>query len=82
MSLRFTTMAEPPIAIEAGLLSKAEVKTAYLKMQENVRNANAATIGLTIYPVYPAGTFKNKRNGALFLSERRRLDLVRRTNGF
>jgi len=47
------------IAIEAGLLSKAEVKAAYLKMQDNVREAKAATIGLTIYPVYPAGTFKN-----------------------
>ncbi|MFA6274165.1 MAG: hypothetical protein WC662_03310, partial [Candidatus Paceibacterota bacterium] len=29
------------IAIEAGLLSKSEVKAAYLKMQENVRNAKA-----------------------------------------
>jgi hypothetical protein len=45
------------------LLSKAEVKAAYLKMQENVKAANAATIGLTIYPVYPAGTFKNKGMG-------------------
>jgi glycogen debranching enzyme len=47
------------IAMEAGLLSKKEVKQAYLKMQENVRSAHAATIGLTLYPVYPAGTFKN-----------------------
>lgn len=47
------------VAMEAGLLSKAEVKAAYLKMQENVKAANAATIGLTLYPVYPAGTFKN-----------------------
>lgn len=51
------------IAIEAGLLTKAEVKAAYLKMQENVKNAKAATIGLTIYPVYPAGTFKNAGMG-------------------
>ncbi|MES2829206.1 MAG: hypothetical protein V4687_13670 [Bacteroidota bacterium] len=47
------------IAIEAGLLSKAEVKAAYLKMQANVKAANAATIGLTLYPVYPKGLFKN-----------------------
>ncbi|WP_214225277.1 hypothetical protein [Pedobacter sp. B4-66] len=51
------------IAIEAGLLSKEEVKTAYKKMQENVKKANAATIGLTIYPVYPQGFFKNKGMG-------------------
>lgn len=47
------------VAIEAGLLTKKEVKTAYRKMQENVKKANAATIGLTIYPVYPKGYFKN-----------------------
>jgi glycogen debranching enzyme len=47
------------VAIEAGLLSKQEVKQAYAKMQDNVKKANAATIGLTLYPVYPAGTFKN-----------------------
>ncbi|SHG30299.1 GH36-type glycosyl hydrolase domain-containing protein [Pedobacter caeni] len=51
------------VAIEAGLLSKDEVKTAYKKMQENVKKANAATIGLTIYPVYPEGFFKNKGMG-------------------
>lgn len=51
------------VAIEAGLLNKEEVKTAYRKMQENVKKANAATIGLTIYPVYPEGYFKNKGMG-------------------
>ena len=51
------------VAIEAGLLSKREVKQAYRKMQENVKQAHAATIGLTLYPVYPAGTFKNKGMG-------------------
>lgn len=51
------------VAIEAGILTRAEVKTAYQKMQEDVKNANAATIGLTIYPVYPAGFFKNKSMG-------------------
>jgi len=47
------------VAIAADLLSKAEVKHAYERMQQNVKSANAATIGLTLYPVYPAGTFKN-----------------------
>ncbi|WP_205511584.1 hypothetical protein [Longitalea arenae] len=51
------------VAIEAGLLSKSEVLQAYKKMQENVKRANAATIGLTLYPVYPAGSFKNKGMG-------------------
>ena len=39
------------VAIEAGLLSKSEVEQAYRKMQENVKQAHAATIGLTLYPV-------------------------------
>ncbi|WP_185153979.1 amylo-alpha-1,6-glucosidase [Dysgonomonas sp. ZJ709] len=47
------------VAIEAGLLSKEEIKTAYKKMQENVKAAGAQTIGLTMYPVYPNGFFKN-----------------------
>lgn len=51
------------IAIEAGLLSKKEIKEAYAKMQENVKKANASSIGLTIYPVYPLGTFKNTGMG-------------------
>jgi len=51
------------IAIEANFLTKKEVKQAYLKMQENVKNAKASTIGLTLYPVYPARTFKNTGMG-------------------
>jgi glycogen debranching enzyme len=47
------------IAIEAGLLSKEEIKEAYAKMQQNVKDANAQTIGLTLYPAYPNGYFKN-----------------------
>ena len=47
------------IAIGANFLSKKEVKQAYLKMQDNVKKANASSIGLTLYPTYPAGTFKN-----------------------
>lgn len=51
------------VAIEAGLLTKKQVKEAYEKMQQNVKDANAATIGLTLYPVYPAGSFQNKVMG-------------------
>lgn len=47
------------VAIEAGLLNKEEIKTAYEKMQANVKAAKAQTIGLTMYPVYPNGFFKN-----------------------
>ena len=48
------------IAMEAGLLTREQVKEAYLKMKENVKAAGAQTIGLTLYPVYPNGTFVNK----------------------
>ena len=47
------------IAIEAGLLNRKEIIIAYHKMQENVKAAGAQTIGLTLYPVYPTGYFKN-----------------------
>jgi glycogen debranching enzyme len=47
------------IAIEADFLTAKEVKDAYTKMQQNVISAKASTIGLTLYPVYPEGTFKN-----------------------
>jgi len=47
------------IAIEAGLLSRKEIVIAYKKMVENVKAAHAQTIGLTLYPVYPNGYFKN-----------------------
>jgi glycogen debranching enzyme len=47
------------VAIEAGLLSRAEVAAACSRMEEDVRQANASSIGLTIYPPYPLGYFKN-----------------------
>jgi GH15 family glucan-1,4-alpha-glucosidase len=47
------------IAIEAGLLKKDEILAVYRQMQQNVAAAGAQTIGLTIYPVYPNGFFKN-----------------------
>ncbi len=51
------------VAMEAGLLSKAEIKAAYAHMMRDVQAANAATIGLTLYPPYPTGTFKNTGMG-------------------
>jgi glycogen debranching enzyme len=48
------------VAIEAGLLTPGEIRTSYLKMRANVEHSGAATIGLTLYPPYPEGFFKNK----------------------
>lgn len=47
------------IAIEAGLLSKDEIKLSLDKMVECVKKAGAPSIGLTIYPPYPEGFFAN-----------------------
>ncbi len=51
------------VAIEAGLLSKEEVIAALDRMVHNVKAAGAASIGLTVYPPYPEGFFKNKGMG-------------------
>ena len=48
------------IAIEADILTREEVKVSLEKMVENVRASGAGSIGLTLYPPYPAGSFKNK----------------------
>ncbi|WP_340111567.1 hypothetical protein [Maribellus mangrovi] len=48
------------IAIEAGLLSKDEIKTSIDEMVRRVKQAGAASIGLTLYPPYPDGFFVNK----------------------
>ena len=47
------------VAIEAGLLSAEEIRISLQKMIENVRASGAASIGLTLYPPYPEGYFKN-----------------------
>ncbi|MBV4355635.1 glucosidase family protein [Pinibacter aurantiacus] len=47
------------IAIEAGLLSEKEILASYKQMQQNVKEAGAPSIGLTVHPVYPKGLFKN-----------------------
>jgi len=48
------------IAIEAGLLSKKEIKTSIDEMVKRVKEAGAGSIGLTLYPPYPEGFFENK----------------------
>jgi hypothetical protein len=48
------------VAIEAGLLTKKEIKEAMRKMAANVKASGAGSIGLTLYPPYPEGYFKNK----------------------
>ncbi len=47
------------VAIEAGLLSKEEIKVSLEKMLANVEACGAGSIGLTLYPPYPEGYFKN-----------------------
>ena len=48
------------VAIEAGLLSEEEIRISLEKMIENVKASGAGSIGLTMYPPYPEGYFKNK----------------------
>lgn len=47
------------IAIEADLLSRDEISRSLSTMLDNVSKAGAKSIGLTLYPSYPAGYFKN-----------------------
>ena len=48
------------VAIEAGLLTRAEISHALERMRANVQQAGAASIGLTLYPPYPKDSFKNR----------------------
>ncbi|MBO4944154.1 MAG: hypothetical protein J6C91_02690, partial [Muribaculaceae bacterium] len=45
------------IAIEAGLLNPEEIAAVNSQMLENVKQSGMPSIGLTIYPTYPAGFF-------------------------
>jgi Amylo-alpha-1,6-glucosidase len=47
------------VAIEAGMLTPKEIAHSLERMDADVRNAHAATIGLTMYPAYPLGLFHN-----------------------
>ena len=48
------------IAIEAGLLNKKEIQIVNEQMLQDVKASGAMSIGLTVYPPYPQGFFKNK----------------------
>ncbi len=48
------------VAIEADLLSNEEIKVSLQKMINNVKASGAGSIGLTMYPPYPEGYYKNK----------------------
>ncbi len=48
------------VAIEAGILNPEEILISLNKMKENVKNSGAQSIGLTLYPPYPEGSFQNK----------------------
>ena len=48
------------VAIEAGLLSGEQIKVSLDKMLRNVEASGAGSIGLTMYPPYPEGSFENK----------------------
>ena len=52
------------VAALAGILSHEEVAEANARMLENVAAAGAQSIGLTLYPAYPSGTFANPMMGA------------------
>lgn len=47
------------VAIEAGLLSTNEVKKVNEDMLRNVRLSGAPSVGMTLYPPYPEGIYKN-----------------------
>jgi hypothetical protein len=46
------------VAIEAGLLSRKEIKAVNKQMVENVKASGMPSIGLTLYPTYPEGFFE------------------------
>jgi len=48
------------VAIEAGLLTPEEVLISLNKMRDNVTKSGAQSIGLTLYPPYPQGSFHNE----------------------
>jgi glycogen debranching enzyme len=48
------------VAIEAGLLDKKQIQEVNRQMLADVKASGAQSIGLTVYPPYPEGFFKNK----------------------
>jgi len=48
------------VAMEAGLLDRKEIIASLQLMRDNVKASGAGSIGLTVYPPYPDGSFENK----------------------
>lgn len=48
------------VAIQAGLLGPAEVTQAFARMVKNKNDSGSGTVGVSLYPSYPAGFFANK----------------------
>jgi hypothetical protein len=47
------------VAIQAGLLQPAEVSLSFTRMIKNKVDSASGSVGVSIYPPYPAGFFKN-----------------------
>ena len=52
------------VAAQAGLLTAEEMAAVNVRMVQNVKDAGAQSIGLTLYPCYPDGFFANPMMGA------------------
>jgi len=52
------------VAAQAGLLTAEEMAAVNARMVQNVKDAGAQSIGLTLYPCYPDGFFANPMMGA------------------
>jgi hypothetical protein len=55
------------VAIEAGLLSKKEIKAVFNQMKVNVKLSGAPSIGLTLYPPYPQGIIKDSNTSKPYI---------------
>ncbi|SDS34986.1 Amylo-alpha-1,6-glucosidase [Mucilaginibacter mallensis] len=55
------------VAIEAGILSKNEIRLVNQDMLRNVKLSGAPSIGLTLYPIYPEGIYKNSSSSKPFI---------------
>jgi hypothetical protein len=47
------------VAIQAGMLDEAEVLQAFARMVKNKSDSGSGSVGVSLYPVYPAGFFAN-----------------------
>jgi hypothetical protein len=47
------------VAIQAGLLEPAEVELTFARMIRNKVDSGSGSVGVTLYPAYPAGFFQN-----------------------